>query len=110
VENTGSIHFLSPSRITVIRGRPGNCTIRLTTLDSTPIPGLAVQLIETATNQTWYSTTTNTSGYADLGWEIPSGYELGDHRFLIQAKSGTETQGCITVFLVTYDATVLRLA
>jgi hypothetical protein len=110
VENTRNVHFLLPSRIAVIRGRAANCTIRLTTLDSTPMPGLAVQLVELDTGQTWCSTTTNTSGYAVLGWEIPSEYELGEHRFLIVAEGMTEIEGSITLFLVTYDATVLKLA
>lgn len=109
VENTRNIRFFSASRVVIVRGRPANCTIQITTLESAPIPDLRVELVEIATNQTWCSATTNASGYAYLVWGTPSGYELGEHRFLIVAANTVGTQGCITVLLATYDSTVLRL-
>jgi hypothetical protein len=109
VENTRNVRFFSASRVATVRGKPANCTIRITTLESAPIPDLRVELVEIATNQTWCSATTNTSGYASLGWNTPSGYELGEHGFLIVAANTAGTLGCITVLLVTYDGTVLML-
>jgi len=109
VENTRNIRFFSASRVALVRGKSANCTIQMTTLESTPIPDLRVELVEMATNQTWSSATTNASGYAYLGWNTPGGYELGEHGFLIVAANTAGTLGCITILLVTYDGTVLRL-
>jgi hypothetical protein len=109
VENTRNVRFFSASRVAIVRGKPANCTIQITTLESAPIQDLRVELVEIATNQTWCSATTNASGYAYLGWNTPSRYELGEHGFLIVAANTAGTLGCITVLLVTYDGTVLRL-
>ena len=109
VENTRSVRFFSASRFTMVRGRPANCTIQITTLESAPIPDLRVELVEIGSNQTWCSASTNASGYAYLGWNTPSSYELGEHGFLIVAVNTVGTLGCITILLVTYDGTVLTL-
>lgn len=109
VENTRNLRFFSASRFAMVRARPANCTIRITTLESAPIPDLRVELVEIASNQTWCSASTNASGYAYLDWNTPSRCELGEHPFLIVAVNTVGTLGCITVLLVTYDGTVLML-
>jgi hypothetical protein len=109
VENTRNVRFFSASRVAAVRGKPASCTIQITTLESAPIPDLRVELVEIATNQTWCSVTTDSSGYASLGWNTPSTYELGEHGFLIVAANAAGTLGCITVLLVAYDGTVLTL-
>jgi hypothetical protein len=109
VENTQNLRFFAASRLAIIRGKPANLTIQITTLESMPIPNLGVELVELLTNQTWCSTTTNASGYAYFAWNTPSGYELGEHRFLVTAIGSAGIRGAITVLLATYDGTVLRL-
>jgi len=109
VENTRNVRFFSPSRVATVRGKPASCTIQITTLELAPIPNLRVELAEIATNQSWSTATTNSSGHACLGWNIPIGYGLGEHGFLIVAANTVGTIGCVSVLLVTYDGTVLRL-
>jgi len=104
-----NVRLLASPILHVIRGRRGNFTVKVTTLDYEAISGLTVYFIEEDTNETWCTTFTNTSGYAWISWVIPTRYELGAHDFLVVVYDATEFLGKVSVEVVVYDATVMKI-
>jgi len=104
-----NIRLLVNPDLQVIRGRQGNFTVKVTTLDYEAIPNLTVYFIEESTNETWCTTFTNASGYAQILWDVPSWYELGVHEFCIIVYDGTEFMGRGFVNVEVYDATIMTV-
>ena len=109
VTNTHEIRFVLNTTIQTLRQTNTTYLVQLTTLDYQPLVNVNLQFLELPTNATWSTTTTNSSGYAELSWFIEEGYELGIHEFLLIAQEGTIILGTIPVTMIVFDQTILEL-
>ena len=109
VDNTRNIRFIVDTIQDFIRGRLVNFTLLITTLDYIPIPNLSVNLIEISTNQTWCTTYTNISGHAYLTWNLTTQYELGEHKLSLMVQDSQTLLGTISMTIIVYEATILRI-
>ncbi len=109
VTNTRNLRFLCNSTLHVIRPNEVNYVLQLTTLNYQPIFNVSLHLIENATNSTWCTSITNTSGYAVLSWSIDEDFILGPHEFSLIAENDLTILGTIQIIMIVYEQPTLEL-
>jgi hypothetical protein len=109
IDNTETIRFHINTTIEGICGTPTDCILQITTLDNVPISNLTLSLVEIDTNNTWCTVETNSSGYATLSLYIPDDYNSGIHQFILVCQDSTEILGKISITLIVYVSTLLRV-
>lgn len=110
VDNTKNIRFhISDSVVESICGTQSEFLVNITTLDFVPIPNLTLCLVEFKTNIVWCAFETNNSGYATLSWYTPINYDMGIHQFTLVCKDSLEIICIISITMVVYSTTLLRV-
>jgi hypothetical protein len=109
VTNTRETRFILNSTIQVLRQTNVEYMVQLTTLDYQPLADVSMELLESSTNLTWCTITTNASGFAVIPIYIEDWYELGIHEFLLIARQEMEVLGAVPINVIVFDQTVLEL-
>lgn len=109
ITNTREFRIILNSPINIIRQTNISYLIQITDKDYQPLANVNFTLIEQATNSSWSTAVSNTSGYATLTWYLESDYKLGPHEFSLLVQNGSITLGVIEVIMIVFEQTKLDL-
>ena len=109
ITNTREFRIILNSTIDIIRQTNIFYPIQITDKNHQPLTNVNFTLIEQATNSSWSTAVSNTSGYATLTWYLASDYALGPHEFSLLIQNGSITFGVIEVIMIVFEQTKLDL-